>query len=264
VADLLSQEEAGGFGDAGPAIVGDSVARGTGTATYAARAALLGADLLPELSAIATATPGVGPHPGFSEDGAYFFTSSTTAHVDQYYTYDGSAPETYTVSYVINGSISDALPQDDPFVTVSGGLTIFDDGDKLGGELPKGHEVDHSDKLFKGPPHDFHEGGSVSITLDPGRSFYLSSFLSATVTGEAQGIANAGDTLTATFTAGDTSLLMAELPLPAPAVPELSTYVMCAAGFALLAFIRHRSQSAARGSERQFGKSLSLGVRAPS
>jgi hypothetical protein len=256
VSELLEQQEAGGFGNNGPAIVGDSEARGTGTAMYGAQAVITGTDLVPELKAIATATPGVGPHTGFNGDGAYFFTSSSTARVDQYYSYHGLTPETYTISYVIEGRTHDALPVDDPFVTVTGGLAVFDDGDKLGGELPKGREVDSSQKSFNGASETFLDGGSVSITVNSGASFYLSSFLSATVTGQAEGVADARDTFTTSFTAGDTSLLTALLPasvVPPPGVPEPSTYVMCASGFALLAFIRRRTQSADRRPNRAFG-----------
>jgi hypothetical protein len=59
--------------------------------------------------------------------------------------------------------------------------------------------------------------------LNPGDSFYLTTFLSATVTGEAQGIADASHTLTTSFTSGDTSLLRALLPDsvgPAPLRPN--------------------------------------------
>jgi hypothetical protein len=51
----------------------------------------------------------------------------------------------------------------------------------------------------------------VSITVNRGNSFYLSTFLDATVTGEAEGIADARHTFTTSFTGGDTSLLIAKL-----------------------------------------------------
>jgi hypothetical protein len=245
---VLSTQNAGAIGNNGPAIVGDTEARGTGTADYGARAIISGPFSLPELRAEASATPGIGPHSGFSGNGVYFFTAATTASADQYFTYIGRTPATYTISYSVKGQALGALPEDDLFVTVSDEIALFDDRDRSG-EFPKGHEVDEAQNHFDGRDRTFVDEDSVSITVNRGDSFYLTTFLSATVTGEAQGIADASHTLTTSFTAGDTSLLVAKLAdsvIGAPAVPEPSTYVMCATGFALLAFIRHRIQSATR------------------
>jgi hypothetical protein len=227
------QQHAGGFGNNGPAIVGGFDQRGTGTASYDARAIILGPNVLPELKADASAAPGIGTHPGFSGTGAYFFTSSADTNARQYYTYHGLTPETYTISYVLKGQALGATPEDEPLITVSGGVTLFDDGDKLGGELPMGHVVDSSQKSFSGSAHSFLDGGTVSITVDPGHSFYLSAFLSAGVAAQADGIADAGHTFTTSFTAGDTSLLTGLLPTSP--VPEPSTYGMLALGLSLVA-----------------------------
>jgi hypothetical protein len=248
VADLLDEQEAGSFGNNGPAIVDGAGAGGTGTADYDARAIIFGPTFLPELRAEASANPGVGPHAGFSGNGAYFFTAAASAKADQYFTYIGLTPATYTISYSFAGQALGAHPEDDPFVTVSGGLALFDDGDKLGGELPLGHEVDFSQKTFDGASRAFVFGDDVSITVNPGNSFYVSSFLNATVTGDAQGIADAGHTLTASFTAGDTSLLTAELAdsvIPTPAVPEPSTWVLLIVGFGAVAGIASRRRACA-------------------
>jgi hypothetical protein len=114
-------------------------------------------------------------------------------------------PETYTINYVIKGQALGATPEDESLITVSGGLTLFDDGDKLGGELPMEHVVDSSQKSFRGSAHSFLDGGMVSIAVDPGDSFYLSAFLSAGVAARADGVADVGHTFTTSFTAGDTS-----------------------------------------------------------
>jgi len=236
VADRLSEQAAGGIGNNGPAIVGDTEARGTGTADYGARAIIFGPTFLPELSAEASAFPGVGPHSGFSGDGAYFFTAAASAHADQYFTYIGKTPSTYTISFSFKGDVLAAQARDDPFVTVSGTIALFDDRGR-NGEFPKGHEVDEFQKTIDGADGSFDIGGAVSITVNRGDSFYLSTFLDATVTGEAEGIADASHTLTTGFTAGDTSLLVAKLPdsAIAPAVPEPSTWVLTILGFVAVA-----------------------------
>jgi hypothetical protein len=84
--DLFGPQDKGGIGNNGPVIVGDSVRIGTGAADYEARAIIFGPTFLPELTAEASATPGIGPHAGFSADGAYFFTAAASAHADQYFT----------------------------------------------------------------------------------------------------------------------------------------------------------------------------------
>jgi hypothetical protein len=244
VSDLLDEQHTGGLGNNGPAIVGDAEARGTGTSDYGARAIIFGPTFLPELRAEASATPGVGPHSGFSGNGAYFFTAAGTANADQYFTYIGLAPATYTISYSVKGQALGAFPEDDLFVTVSDEIALFDDRDRSG-EFPFGHEVDEAQNHFDGRDRSFVDGGSVSITVNRGDSFYLTTFLSATVTGEAQGIADASHTLTTSFIAGETSLLVAKLPdsvIP-PAVPEPATSMLMIVGFGLIAGIAGRRRA---------------------
>ena len=244
VSDLLDVQQTGGLGNTGPAIVGDTEAQGTGTADYGARAIIVGPFSLPELKAEASAFPGVGPHSGFSGDGAYFFTSAASVRADQYYTYIGRTPTTYTISYSLKGDARSAIPEDDFLVTVTGGLTIRDDRDRSA-EFPEGHVVENNQQHVDGTDGTFNVGGSVSITVNRGNSFYLSSVLSATVTGEAEGIADAGDTFTTSFTAGDPSLLLAKLSdsvIP-PAVPEPSTWALMILGFGGLAGLAGRRRA---------------------
>jgi PEP-CTERM motif len=235
--DVLSNQERGGLGNNGPAIVGDSVGIGTASADYEARAIIFGPTFLPELTAEASALPGIGPHAGFSADGAYFFTAASTAHADQYFTYIGRTPATYTISFSFRGDALGAHAEDDPFVTVSGTIALFDDRDR-NGEFPKGHEIDEFQKTVDGAARSFDIGGAVSITVNRGDSFYLSTFLDATVTGDAEGIADARHTFTTSFTEGDTSLLVAKLPdsvIPGSPIPEPSTWVLMIAGFGAVA-----------------------------
>lgn len=246
--DVLDDQHKGGFFDFGPAIVSGFGVGGTGRATFDARAIIFGPTFLPQLSADAGSTPGVGPHSGFSGDGAYFFTATASAKGVQYFTYIGRTPAIYTIGFVFRGEAVGAHAEDDPFVSISGGIGLFDDGDKLGGERPLGDEVDGAQETFHGGAGGFFDTGSVSITLNPGQSFYVSTFLIATVTGEADGFADASHTFATSFTAGDTSLLRAELPdSPTAAVPEPATWVLTILGFGALAgFAGRRRASALR------------------
>src|ERR1700733_15215051 len=122
--------------------------------TNEARAIIFGPTFLPELTAEASATPGIGPHAGFSADGAYFFTAAASAHADQYFTYIGQTPSTYTISYAFRGDALRAHAEDAPLVTVSGTISLFDDRDRSG-EFPLGHEVDEAQNHLDGADRSF-------------------------------------------------------------------------------------------------------------
>jgi hypothetical protein len=235
--EVDDQRTAGGFGSNGPAIASGFDTRGTANASYDGRALIVGGSLLPELHAAASAVPGIGSHVGFSAPGAYLLSSSASTRAVQYFSYRGAVPETYRISYVIRGGAFGASADDEPLVTVSGGLALFDDGDKLGGELPLGHTVDRSQKTFTGAAHDFVDGGTVSITVAPGQSFYLSAFLSAGVA-QVDGVADASHSFTSRFTAGDPSLLTAALA--ASPVDEAPAAALLALGLAGLGAVRWR------------------------
>jgi hypothetical protein len=195
---------------------------------------------LPELRADARATPGIGEHEGFSELGFYDFNAVAVSRAVQYFTYTGTVPESYTMTYTLSGFAGSTLPAptptDEGLISVGAVVALFDDGDKLGGELPLGRVVDIDRISVNGSAHDFRESGSVSITLDPGDVYYLSASLTAQVAVGGQGIADAGQTLTIAFTEGDTSRLNVLL-----AVPEPSTYVLVVLGLVLTgALLRRR------------------------
>jgi hypothetical protein len=237
---VLDSGSSGGFGSFGPAIVAGLGARGEGDGSFAARARILGSEGVPELRADARAKPGIGTHEGFSEPGFYDFNAVALARGSQYFTYSGTTTQTYTMAYSIDGFASSTLPsptpEDESLISVSGGVTLFDDGDKLGGELPMGRVVDIDRISVNGSAHTFRQSGSVSITLDPGDSYYLAAFLSAQVSIGGQGIADAGHTLTIDFTAGNTAQLAPLLP----SVPEPATYVLMSLGLGLTCLVLRR------------------------
>ena len=134
VPDLFGPQEKGGIGNNGPAIVGDNVRIGNSAArTMRPGRSSSGPLFLPELSAEASATPGIGPHAGFSADGAYFFTAAAPAHVlTNISPYIGRTPSTYTIHFGFRGDAQGAHADDEPFVTISGTIALFDDRDRSG------------------------------------------------------------------------------------------------------------------------------------
>jgi hypothetical protein len=237
---VLESQSDGAFGSFGPAIVGGLGAGGDGEGSFGARALIRGPDGVPELRANARAAIGIGPHPGFSEDGVYEFNVPATARGVQYYSYTGTTTQTYTMDYTISGFAGSLLPaptpDDEALIGISGGLTLFDDKDKLGGELPMGRVVDIDRISVDGTAHDFRLSGSVSITLNPGDDYYLAAFLAAQVSPGGHGIADAGNTLEIAFSAGDTSQLTPLLP----AVPEPSTYALMGIGLIFVGLMARR------------------------
>ena len=245
--DTLASQSDGSFGSFGPAIVGGLGVGGDGEGSFAARALIRGPNGVPELRANARAAIGIGPHPGFSGDGVYEFNVPATARGVQYYSYTGTTTQTYTMRYTISGFAGSLLPtptpDDEALIGISGGLSLFDDKDKLGGELPMGRVVDIDRISVNGSAHDFRLSGSVSITLNPGDDYYLAAFLAAQVSPGGHGIADAGQTLEIAFSAGDTSQLT---PLLA-AVPEPSTYALMGVGLALIGLMARRRRSSPGG-----------------
>lgn len=216
-------------GSYGPAIVDGFAAVGTGTASFYGRALINGPLGLPTVGASAEAIPGVGTHEGFSGTGAYFFSAYGSAQAAQYFSYTGSTQQTYTLEFTLSGSADSILDNptagDYALIQVGGGISLFDDGDKLGGELPMGGPVDTSQIQHNGSVGmNFRDSGSVSITVNPGDHYYLTAFVNANVGLFGYGYADARHTLTVAFVAGDTSQLQAAV------VPEPSRYALTALG----------------------------------
>lgn len=239
---VLDSGSDGRLGSNGPAIVGGLGARGDGEATFAARALISSPDAVPELRADARAFPGIGTHEGFSETGIYDFNAVALATGRQYYTYIGDTTQTYTMTYTVSGFAGSTLPsptpEDESLIGVSSVVSLFDD--QQTGELPLGNVVDIDRISVNGSAHTFRQSGSVSITVDPGDAYYLVASLSAQVSIGGQGIADAGQTLTIAFTAGDTTQLV---PLLSP-VPEPATYAQLGVGLTLICLMLRRRRRA--------------------
>ena len=232
--DNSATQSKGSLGSRGPEIVDGFDARGTGNGSFSGRALISGAAAVLQLSASAGALPGTGMHVGYSAEGAYFFASSASATGRQYYTYTGAAPELYTMRYTLSGFAGYRAGTNPGLVQVSGGLSLFDDGDKLGGELPFGGQVDISQLHFNGTAQNFRQSASVSITLNPGDSYYMVGFLAANVGLMGDGTADASHTLNVEFTAGNTALLVPLLQaVPEPSGPALMALGLLLTGLAV-------------------------------
>ena len=241
---VLDFQSSGGLGSSGPAVVAGLGARGDGEGSFVARARTLGPQAVPELRADARATPGIGLHEGFSEAGVYDFNAVAIATGRQYYSYTGRTTQTYTMGYSLSGFASSTLPnptpEDESLIGIAAVISLFDDGDKLDGELPLGRVVDIDRVNVNGSAGTFRQSGSVSITLEPGDSYYLVASLSAQVSIGGHGIADAGQTLSFAFTAGDTSELLPMLS----AVPEPASYALFSLGLMLICLKLRQSQKA--------------------
>ena len=144
-------------GSHGPAIVGSLVVLNSGRSSDDARASTTGPLAVPDITAKGSAEPGVGADAGFPGEGAYFFAADASASGRQYFTYTGPAAQLYTRRYTLSAFAASAAdipqPADQALIQASGSRSLFDDGDKLGGELPMGQPVDIDQRNFNGAAH---------------------------------------------------------------------------------------------------------------
>ena len=195
--ELESEQSHGGLGRR-LAIVGGFANRGEGTAETSARAIVHHSTALPQLEASARADPGLGSHPDFSADGAYFFSPTASARVAQFITYGGAATSDYSFRFHLSGSLAVTLPNptdsDEAAISGSGGLALYDDREN-NLELPFGQQIDIVQISFNGGAGTVRQTSrELSITLQPGASFYLLGFVAANVA-NGYGYANMGSTL---------------------------------------------------------------------
>lgn len=227
-------------GSSGPVIVSLFETLGDAIGDTYGRALIVGLSAgEPYLSAKAYAAPGVGSHPNFDVPGVYQIGAGGFANARQHYTYIGLFAQDYTVTFTLTGNAYTLAPGpkegDYAAIQVNGGLTIWD-GKNPSVESPLGGLVDTNQKGVNGSAGAFSETASVSISVNPGDSFFLQAFLSANVSVGGWGSGDASNSLSVAFTAGDTSLLT---PLLA-AVPEPSTYALMLLGLGLTAAAARR------------------------
>ncbi|MCI1190855.1 hypothetical protein MOJ79_03255 [Calidifontimicrobium sp. SYSU G02091] len=249
--ELLFADEDGGLGSTGPAIVDGYEAKGypQGFGSVYARALVVGPTATPYLGAYAAAKPGIGPWPGYSGDGAYLFSANASARAAQHYTFLGSVAETYRMTFKLNGSAagysSSADIANDRLITANGGLALYDADTTDGSELPYGWLMDIEQLSFSAASaSNFDDSRTVSITLEPGDSFYAVAWLGATVGVGAAGAADVSHTLSIAFTAGDVTLLQPDLQPQAQPMPEPGTATLALLGLAAMRWSRRPQRTA--------------------
>jgi hypothetical protein len=158
--------------------------------------------------------------------------ATATAQAVQRYTYSGAAAASYTFNFQLNGIVTDSRS------SISGAAGFFDDF--LEQNFAFGSASGSGTGLGTGPSA-YADSFSVTMSFNPGDSFLMKSWLTASVLGTyASGdtFADAMHTMSvASVTGGDTSLLTPTLM--AAAVPEAPTWAMSLAGAGVL-LLRYR------------------------
>lgn len=242
----LSQTEVGGAGYQSATTTYTGKAVGSGTAPfrqYYAEASI-GAGLgLATLHAQATSIETLGTAPGYSSPCCFYYNSNAIASSLQYYLFTGSAPETFTISYAVDATLLayfDNQVDYRPNANVAAGVFLFDGVVQPGLELelPFGSMIGLDQTVLTGAMTNSqgmaYYTGSVTFTMNPGAGFWMSSFLAANAP-QLPGyfIADASNTMTTSFTSGNTGLLTAQLDGIQPqqsVVPEPGTYALLVMG----------------------------------
>ncbi len=163
--------------------------------------------------------------------GIDYYHTSATAETVQRYTYIGTGSATYTFTFAVDGTVTDQRTSvfgaagffDDYLETSYAFGSLFVEGQGLGPELN---------------PIDFAQTFDLTMTFNEGDSFYMKSWLSASVTGmyaSGSPFADAYHTMHVTGIAGgDTSRLRVAL------VPEPSNGLLLVAGLGFVVLLARR------------------------
>jgi hypothetical protein len=217
---VLDSEEKGGNNVGSAQTTGNAM----NSFSWLAAGTLLGPNALPVLKAQAEAQ-----NPSIADPSLGIGTVSAvaTARGLQGYHYSGTEAGTYTITFTVNGVLDGDDESIDAGVSALSSEFVFSQD---GGFHRRVLASDRLTKIARLSNGSFVDGRSITFSVGANDDFFVSAFLIADALFvdalSVTGAADASHTMTASFTAGDVSLLIP--------VPELSTYGMLLIGLGLL------------------------------
>ena len=192
--------------------------------SWLASGTLVGPNALPVLKARAEAQ-----NPSIADPSLGIGTVSAvaTARGLQEYHYSGTVAGTYTITFTVDGLVDGDDESIDAGVSALSSELVFNPD---GGFQRRVLASDRLTKIARLGSGSFADSRSITFSVGANDDFFVSAFLIADAlfvdANSVTGVADAAHTMTASFTAGDVSLLTA--------VPEPSTYGMLLVGLGLL------------------------------
>jgi hypothetical protein len=217
---LLDSDEKGG-NNVGSA---ETTGGATNSFSWLAAGTLLGPNALPVLKARAEAQ-----NPSIADPSLGIGTVSAvaTARGLQGYHYSGTEAGTYTITFTVNGVLDGDDESIDAGISALSSEFVFSPDGGLQRRVLASARLTKIARLGTG---SFADDRSITFSVGANDDFFVSAFLIAAAlfvdAHSATGVADASHTMTASFTAGNVSLLTA--------VPEPSTYGMMLVGLGLL------------------------------
>ena len=217
---VLDSDEKGG-NNVGSA---ETTGNATNSFSWLASGTLVGPNALPVLKARAEAQNPSKTDPSL---GIGTVSAVATARGLQEYHYSGTEAGTYTITFSVNGGLEgDDESIDAGISALSSELVFNPDGGFQRRELAS----ERLTKIARLGAGSFADDRSITFSVGANDDFFVSAFLIADAlfvdANSVTGVADAAHTMTASFTAGDVSLLTV--------VPEPSTYGMMLVGLGLL------------------------------
>jgi hypothetical protein len=201
--------------------------------SWLASGTLVGPNALPVLKARAEAE-----NPSVADPSLGIGTVSAVASARglQGYHYSGSEAGTYTITFTVDGLVDGDDESIDAGISALSSELVFNPD---GGFQRRVLASDRLTKVARLGNGSFADSRSITFSVDANEDFFVSAFLIADAlfvdSVSLTGVADASHTMTASFTAGDVSLLTL--------VPEPSTYGMMLVGLVLLGCAGRRRAS---------------------